>query len=98
MLIEKRAAADPDADDPVMQILFSLRSRMRDTQSIVLQLMSDAHQRNSGGGGGGGGGAVGGNAARCSSGRLMLWRRAGGEARGIETALAKLAQSSLVIG
>ena len=62
--------------------------------------MADAHQRNGGGGGGGGGGgAVGGNAGKMLERKIdAVEERLAARLEGIETALAKLAQSSLVIG
>lgn len=57
--------ANPDVPDPQMQLLFSLRWRMRDTQALVVRLAEDLHSlrrdllprvKKRGGGGGGGGG------------------------------------------
>ena len=51
------------------------------------------------GGGGGGGGAVGGNAGKMLERKIdAVEERLAARLEGIETALAKLAQSSLVIG
>ena len=39
--LDKRAAANPDASDPQMHLLFGLGTRMRDVQGMLLQLLSD---------------------------------------------------------
>ena len=41
MLLKRRVESNPDASDPQMHLLFGLGKRLRDVQSIMLQLLSD---------------------------------------------------------
>ena len=68
-ILTRCSKANPDVSDPQMQLLFSLRWRMRDTQALVVRLATDLHslrkdllpkgKKRGGGGGGGGGGECG---------------------------------------
>ena len=69
-ILTRCSKANPDVSDPQMQLLFSLRWRMRDTQALVVRLAEDLHslrrdllpkgKKRGGGGSGGGRGECGG--------------------------------------